>query len=98
MLEGTALYVGMGSMLLRRVGGSHKQADEAMALCDSVLLYPCVDIKAATKLEKLLITRLQPAYNRNYLTHLKRPKRVSSIDFYDGNCELEGAHEQAIEG
>lgn len=63
MLKGQPLYVGMGSMLLRRIGAKHYQATQAIDECDQVLLYPCVSIKAAQQLEALLISKLQPKYN-----------------------------------
>lgn len=61
--NGIPLYVGMGSMLLRRVGGKHGQADKAINECDQLLIYPCISTKAAAKLETILISKLQPKYN-----------------------------------
>jgi hypothetical protein len=55
----------MSNRLLSRIGSFHKQARCAMEECDKVLLYPCVSVKAAIQLEKLLIARLRPRYNAN---------------------------------
>jgi excinuclease UvrABC nuclease subunit len=65
MFEGSALYVGMASMLLRRIGGFHKQAQDAIDGCDRVFVYPCVSLEAALELEKLLICQLKPRDNVN---------------------------------
>ena len=63
MLGELPLYAGMSNQLLRRVGGSHKQASAAFAECDRVLLYPCASVEAARELEAILLSRLQPKYN-----------------------------------
>lgn len=64
MLEGKPLYIGTGRMLLGRASGKHKQAEEAIAQCDTVLLYPCLSWFIAQQLETLLINKLQPKYNK----------------------------------
>ena len=64
MLDGFALYVGMATRLLGRIGGWHKQAERAIEECDEVLLYPCVSAKAAKELETILIGNLKPKYNK----------------------------------
>ena len=64
LAKGLPLYVGQASSLLSRAASKrHKQAEQARAECDKLLLYPCVSHRAALSLESLLISKLQPKYN-----------------------------------
>jgi len=58
----SALYVGMASNLLRRLGGRHHQV-EAKKTCTDVLIYRTKSVDDAYKLEALLIGGLKPARN-----------------------------------
>jgi hypothetical protein len=76
MKAGMPLYIGMsGNGMSRCANRVHKQAEVARAECDSVLVYPCVDRKAADKLESLLIKNMQPKYNKG-----KKIVRIDGID------------------
>ena len=61
----TVLYVGSSRCVLGRASQrKHLQAVQARNECDKVLLYPCRNNKDARKLESILISRLNPTYNR----------------------------------
>lgn len=58
------LYVGMSKCVLQRIGfANHLQAARAIDECDKVLIYTCKSVPKARRLERILIARLQPAYN-----------------------------------
>jgi excinuclease UvrABC nuclease subunit len=63
-----ALYVGMASNLLARIGGQHHKRD-AKKRCTHVLLYRCETLNAANDLESLLIHALKPTLNINRKLH-----------------------------
>jgi excinuclease UvrABC nuclease subunit len=58
------LYVGLGNRLLRRIGSKHHK-NELFEICSEVRVFPCKSLDAAKRLEKILISRLNPAYNVN---------------------------------
>lgn len=66
LLDGNALYVGMGKSLIYACvrTGYHYGRDMAIEQADEVLMYPCVSSEAARELEIMLIKSLRPKYNR----------------------------------
>lgn len=71
MKEDRPIYVGMGRSLLGRCSGlGHHKAHTARKECDKVLLFPCIHLEAAHKLETILIGRFQPQYNLAKKLHI----------------------------
>jgi excinuclease UvrABC nuclease subunit len=65
MKDGMPIYIGMSRHGMQRIAQhSHKQAGQAIEECDEVKVYPCIAVWAAYRLEKILISKTQPKYNR----------------------------------
>jgi hypothetical protein len=63
--DALVLYVGMSrNGISRPAERGHRQAMLARAECDEVRIFPCLTIFAAQQLEGLLISGLQPKYNK----------------------------------
>jgi excinuclease UvrABC nuclease subunit len=59
------LYVGFSRRGFQRVfQAAHRSSQKAREECDKLSVWFCVSVEAAQKLEKLLISRLRPKYNR----------------------------------
>lgn len=64
-----ALYVGYSRKGIARAAND-RQALRARTECEELLVFPCSDTASAQKLEALLITGLQPLYNRQQRARL----------------------------
>ncbi len=76
LCHGLPLYVGSSRNCLTRSScTNHAQSLSARAQADEVRLFPCRSLKAARVLERLLIARLQPAFNDRQ-KHSRASKRM----------------------